>query len=430
MQVSSEAIPQAKTIAQSLMFWFWFSMQARILLGFLLFYSHLSYAILLDGVMTLGFASVALVLLVTTDIRPNKFEWPFTARLLLAFLLWSGITLFWTRADSHFIAFAYWAEWGLQLLVVFILLKIGDIHALGDTCLKGFTLGTALLALAIELLHPQAEVRGGLGDIQLHPNFVGNFLAMASLFSLHFALQREENPSRRVAWGFLSLFLFLVLLQTLAKTMIAGFILAILLYVGGPRFSCRRKMLLICFMGVVLLIFTWASWKYFEGYVYNEDNETLTLTSRTVLWIKSWDMIEERPMLGYGILSFRDYGPQIAEFRLVHAHNEWVMLWFQTGLVGVVLAAAIYLTFFVRMRRIVKNNASWLPGRLGRALLFYMLLRGITDASLLDLIFPLPLMLTLLPWATARFAQARAAKSAKIIYSRPSITPHFDGAPG
>lgn len=428
--MSSKPTLQQQNAANSLMFWFWFSFHARILLGYLLFFDHLSYATLLDGVITLGFAGVALILYVTAQDSPPKLAWPLTAKLALAFLFWSGLTLFWTRADSHFSAFAYWAEWALELFVMFMLLKTGDVEELGDACLKGFTLGTALLALAVEVMHPQAEVRGGLGDFQhLNPNFIGNFFAMASLFSLHFAVQSKQKI-RKLQWGFLSFFLFLVLLQTLAKTMLAGLLVAGFLYMAGKQFSRRRKLLLILFTSLVLVFYFWISWSYFEGYVLNEDNETLTLTSRTVVWIKAWEMIQERPMLGYGILSFRDYGPQVAEFRLVHAHNEWVMLWFQTGLIGVLLAAAIYVTFFVRMRRVVKDHPAWLPGRLGRALLIYMLIRGLTDASLADLVFPIPLLLTLIPWTTTRLARYKSTQTSNVRYLKPNVSPGLSGAHG
>jgi O-antigen ligase len=183
-------------------------------------------------------------------------------------------------------------------------------------------------------------------------------------------------------------------------------------------------------MLVVLVGFLWVSWSYYEGYFYNEDNETLTLTSRTILWVKSWDMIQERPFLGYGVLSFRDYGPQIAEFRLVHAHNEWVMIWFQTGLIGITLAVAIYAAFFIRMRRLVKDHPSWWPGRLGRALLVYMLIRGMTDASLADLVFPLALLLTLIPWTSRSVEYDKSHSMSNVRYIKPDVPRGLSGARG
>ena len=48
---------------------------------------------------------------------------------------------------------------------------------------------------------------------------------------------------------------------------------------------------------------------YIDNYEENT-KEVITLTGRTVLWAEAWQMIEDHPILGYGFLSFRDYGPQ------------------------------------------------------------------------------------------------------------------------
>ena len=77
-----------------------------------------------------------------------------------------------------------------------------------------------------------------------------------------------------------------------------------------------------------------------------------SFSGRTELWQQTLDMIRDRPIQGYGFLSFRDYGPQpFSDIRVVHAHDEWLNLWFTLGLVGVVLAAASYFAFFLQARR-------------------------------------------------------------------------------
>ena len=133
---------------------------------------------------------------------------------------------------------------------------------------------------------------------------------------------------------------------------------------------------------------------YLDSY---EDNtkEVATLTGRTVLWAEAWQMIEDHPLVGYGFLSFRDYGPQDWDVRTSHGHDEWLTQWFQLGGVGVVLTLAIYVSY---LRAFWRSSRS-ARRQLGLSLLLYMLVEGLTIAEPFGLMFPLTMMLVLAVWA-------------------------------
>jgi exopolysaccharide production protein ExoQ len=405
VQDNTNQSKRANETAASVMFWFWFFMQARIIVDYVFFYDNAQYATLLNGLVSLSFAALVIVLGITGGAPMIAFRWSPAAKLFLAFLLWSGITILWTRAKSPSIAFAYWAEIALEVFVVLILLRADGIQQIGEACLRGFVFGSALIAMTLVCFNPEAEVRGGLGDTEhLHPNFVAPFLALGSLFALHLGFEQKCNPGRRRTWWLLATFLFIILLRTLSKTTIVAFLLAAILYASNVQLPRFTKIKIACVLGAVLVAFFWSSWAYFGPVFYNDDNSTLSLTGRTLLWAECWQKIQERPLVGYGFFSYRDYGPQQIHIdRLTTAHNEWLMLWFQTGLIGIFLAAAIYMTLILGMRRALMRRPSWLPGKLALAVLAYALVLGTTEASMTDLVISLPLLLTVYAWALSSY---------------------------
>jgi O-antigen ligase len=67
-----------------------------------------------------------------------------------------------------------------------------------------------------------------------------------------------------------------------------------------------------------------------------------TLTGRTAVWLAAWDMIQERPLLGYGFGAFwrGDEGPSalillVTGAEYSNAHNAILTVWLDLGLLGV-----------------------------------------------------------------------------------------------
>lgn len=72
------------------------------------------------------------------------------------------------------------------------------------------------------------------------------------------------------------------------------------------------------------------------------------LTGRFGIWEKVISLAQERPVIGWGWVSF--WNPSVAPFdnlafrngvRQLQAHNVWIDVWFQLGIIGVILFAAL-----------------------------------------------------------------------------------------
>jgi exopolysaccharide production protein ExoQ len=83
--------------------------------------------------------------------------------------------------------------------------------------------------------------------------------------------------------------------------------------------------------------------------------KTDTLTHRTTIWSNVIDLAQERPVFGWGWVSY--WAPWVAPFdslafnsgvRQLHAHNAWLDIWLQLGIVGLIVFGALVLSTLVR----------------------------------------------------------------------------------
>lgn len=382
-------------------FWFWLVTGAKSFLVFLFFKDNAALGTLVGGLLSAGFAFFLTLPLLSGRLPQKNFRWPTAAKLLLAYLLWSAVTLLWTYADSRFIAFSYWAVLALDVLVVFLLVNLGQVKQVAIKSLHGLTWGALILA-CVALLSPGTEDNRLGNESFLHPNVIGNQLAIASLCSIHLVLQLHGRPAERLRWVLISSVLTFTLLQSLSKTSIISFLGAVMVYIFASKISIKKKVVLALLMVGGIAVSYGALEAYVTQYVSISQGKQLeTFTGRTLIWETTWQMIQENPLWGYGFLSFRDYGPQIAAIRLYTAHNEWLQNWFSLGFIGLALSILVYGTYYWYIQRIAKDRSSIPQVTLALALLVYGLIRGTTEGALGGLLYPLPLMLLMLAWVAS-----------------------------
>lgn len=96
----------------------------------------------------------------------------------------------------------------------------------------------------------------------------------------------------------------------------------------------------------------------------------------------SWRDIQKHPWLGYGTGSFQEVyqasgGPKITESPLGHPHNEYVLVWFQFGIIGLLIFILWQLSMWSESFRLPKKEQCLLQG-----LLVCFALLGFCNASL------------------------------------------------
>lgn len=376
----------------------WFISPIKVAIIFLFFQNTPAAGTLLTASITLGFA-LTILLLAGVSRRWKRMWWPTSLKLVAVYLVWSGVSLLWTHADSTAVAFFYWAAMVLDVFVVWMLFCIGDVEWVVENSIRGFVFGATILAF-ISIFVSGTTVGGRLGNADyLHPNALGGLMALAAISSIYFIARRRAGTGKRIFWYFVFMVLLFTLLMSLSKTSIAAFLVAILGYIFMSKYATKMKWRMAIMILAISAISSQIVVDYLVEYFYGglEKGYLETLSGRTLIWEETWELIKENWILGYGFMSFRDYGPQIVEsLRLVHAHNEWLHLWFSLGVVGVFFAASIYVTYFLNLREETKNPLSTDRAIMGMILLLFSLVRGLFDASVAALVFPIPLMLLMI----------------------------------
>jgi O-antigen ligase len=350
-----------------------------------------------NAAVTLAFFALLVLLIVFRAVEWTRVTWGLDTALALSFVAWTGLSLRWTEAHSISSAAGYWGEAALEVVIVWLLAGIAPRRLLVLRALQGFVMGTVLVLIDVVVLGERGA-DGRLGnEAFLHPNTLGYRLALAALCAMFLATYRDQRAvmwSRRL-WGAMTLICVVGLAASLSKTAIAAFFGGVLILFIRREISPAARAVAVTAGVLVAIGASGSVLGYWNEYAGGASHSLTTLTGRTDIWHATWPLIHEAPYIGYGVLSFRDVGPQIAAVRLVHAHNELIQLLFTVGLVGVLLAAAPYLTFGLRMLRsnIAPDEVSYRS--IALAILAFILLRGITEANEVMLLYPLPMFFAL-----------------------------------
>ena len=95
-----------------------------------------------------------------------------------------------------------------------------------------------------------------------------------------------------------------------------------------------------------------------------------TLTGRTDIWASVTELAVQRPVLGWGWVSY--WAPWVEPFKGLafeggvgqyQAHNAWLDLWLQVGIVGVVIFAALMVSSVVRAWFFATDRPQFEPGK-------------------------------------------------------------------
>ena len=173
-----------------------------------------------------------------------------------------------------------------------------------------------------------------------------------------FAVQAASGRVRRASGiGWMLLGVVLIALTRSATIVIASaavaLVLGLVLLVRGATSRGRRIVLaasLAAAIGVIVAAST-----VLRSEVLGLLGKTDTLTNRAEIWDAVIGLAEQRPALGWGWISF--WAPWVEPYRdlvsnngviQLHAHNAWLDIWVQLGVVGLVVFGALVATSTIR----------------------------------------------------------------------------------
>ncbi len=405
---------------------------------------------LLEWFLLPTIAALLVRVLRSTESQPAL---PWHSRFLILFVAWGACSLFYARSAAL-------SQFALSYFVTFLCLHIAAFFAI-RTVRQGWVLLacgmaaaslTALWTLAEDFTHGsifgrvvprlpdwRGYLAAGLGNSGHIAGFIGLFYPAAILALL-------ATPS--FPWLLVALIFFmtaaLIVTWSVGST---GALLASLLFCAGvclhptvrPTLHWRRLWWVVA-ASVACKAF------YFLPHPANPHAPSLLAEAfnsqrwvegwptRVAIWKTTWHMILHHPWLGIGLGNFTlEYVRQIVpsvigdpHLRLYagaftnDAHNEYLHVWAEGGLVALTLYLAIFVSFFMRAHRLF-----WSAETPATRLLALASVAGVMVFALDSLMtFPLRLPSHIAVWALLLAipeAVAREAASATAGQSSPSV---------
>lgn len=285
------------------------------------------------------------------------------------------------------------------------------------------------------LVLPKYGIMGGVHagawrGIYTHKNTLGKMMVPSA--ATFFLLLRSDRRLRHWAVLGLASSIALILLST-SKTALINLLVMILVILTTQILRLHYKVMVVILMGIVVSIGSGILWVATNA----EDillslGKDATLTGRTDIWQFSLSKIQERPLLGYGYQAFwQGWGSEAQDawlregWRVPHAHNGFLDLSLELGLIGLSCFLAIFLLTGIRRLKDIKLHAA--PEYvLPIVLLVYLVMANLTESSLMkrnDLLWVLFITTTL---STSLIAEVRPQKdklSALLTQHRLSVAP-------
>jgi len=203
-----------------------------------------------------------------------------------------------------------------------------------------------------------------------------NHLGMMALFGLIvFAIQFADRSVRRPsAFGWLVVAAGILLLTRSATVAVALAAVAVAvvaaLLVRRARTGRARR---LTFAGIFAAIAAASALAIaFQGVLLGLLGRSTDFTGRTGIWEKVIDLATQRPAFGWGWVSFwMPWAPPFDDLafrngvRQLQAHNAWLDIWLQLGIVGLVVVAALVVPAAIRSWTFAIDRPPTAPGRTG-----------------------------------------------------------------
>jgi O-antigen ligase len=332
----------------------------------------------LSHLIYLFFAACILLLFLSRPIRVARIlldAWP-----IMLFVLWIFLSASWGKDPSVSIAAAF----RFALLIIFAAYMVSNFEfpQFVSFLTRGFAIAVAA-SLAVFVIDPHLAFSGLGGGYQSawrgsfpHKNWLGSAMSIGVFMSAY--SYRLRANSRFISISTFLGCLALLLLSRSATSLVAAAASGLMALFGGAWQSTGRRAPLraLAYVGIVAIAVVALAFPLTDLELKDAPNllgRSSDLTGRTEVWRAVRMVIRERPMLGQGYGFWTPNSDEkndiwtSAEVAAPHAHNTWLDVWLQLGLVGLVMSALVWAVAF-------RRAISLVLGRYGHGSLFCLVI--------------------------------------------------------
>jgi O-antigen ligase len=199
---------------------------------------------------------------------------------------------------------------------------------------------------------------------------------VALLGVIVFAIEFASRSMRRGWSGFwIVIALVDIALTRSATVIVAGVVVAVaaIVLVLLRRARTVRARRTVSVASIIVILLGIAGALVLHTQILRLLNKSSTLTGRTDIWSEVIRLASQRPVLGWGWISY--WVPGLAPFnqrifniggiQYLQAHDAWLDLWLQLGIIGVIVFAAFALSALVRSWILAVDRPQFGPGKAG-----------------------------------------------------------------
>ena len=201
--------------------------------------------------------------------------------------------------------------------------------------------GAVLAAISFTMVTLSSDPRlRGDGILFANSNDIGALIAIAIPWTAQLFAKTPEGK-RKILRG---TFAMGVLLYGLWMTQSRGTILSLLMCIGAYYVLCRKiswaRLAVLAMMMVVPFVLMSLIKR-------NEDDLEISKTARQNYIVAGMNMVIRNPVFGVGLgrypKEFDNYTPSFEEYGERTAHNSWILVMAESGILGLFLFATVYL---------------------------------------------------------------------------------------
>ncbi len=294
-----------------LAFWFWMLTITRFSFALLFFRENPVAATGVGSALSVLFAYCIVLAILQIKIKTTFLNWPSIVKWISLYVAWCAVSLLLDALGIF--DFRVWLldNHDAGFLIVAAMVKWGDTEAIVPGVSQSMIAGCGAIALIALLFTSNSDGRWGMW-IFFIPLSWEIMPPSAFLSSIYFWLRTRTQVGREHwYWAGCALFMTWILILSVSKTSIVGLVLALASFFFLRRELRSKQKWWSCFSERTTIAAMYGSLSAYLTEYGDNTKDVTTLTGRTVLWAKAWEMIEDHPIVGYGFLSFRDYGHKI-----------------------------------------------------------------------------------------------------------------------
>jgi O-antigen ligase len=281
------------------------------------------------------------------------------ALCLTLFWLWLALSLTWSLAPNISVINFWWV--GSLALVFWLYTLTPDRDALwSHAAAILLVIGLVLALMGIYQVHVlEQQARSVFETRNTHAAFLNLVALPASAYFLQAIANKAVSRHYSVVLGTILFFLFLSIFLTASR----GATLSLAIGVGllaALTLRCVPRRALAMLFALLALAFVVTKISAGGGGLGENLPQLLQDAPRRMIWESSWNLLQASPWQGIGLglfyLAYPPYRNPVDSSGGYFAHNDYLQIWIEAGLPGLVLLLAVLAAAFILFVRALRKT--------------------------------------------------------------------------